>query len=75
VGLELFLKEGEEVLVARDGQDVTHHVEALTPKRARAIGTAARSRILAEHTYQRRGAAVDRILREEISQKRQRNVA
>jgi Glycosyl transferases group 1 len=54
---------------------VTHHVETLTPERARAIGTAARARILAEHTYQRRGAAVDTILKEEISQKRQRNVA
>jgi spore maturation protein CgeB len=75
VGLDLFLKEGEEVLVARDGKDVTHHVETLTSERARAIGTAARARILAEHTYQRRGAAVDAILRQEISRKRQRNVA
>src|SRR3712207_3780545 len=33
IGLELFLKEGEEVLVARDGQDVAQHVEALTPGR------------------------------------------
>jgi spore maturation protein CgeB len=75
VGLELFLKEGEEVLVARDGRDVADHVEALTPERAAAIGEAARARILAEHTYQRRGAAVDAILREEISLKRERNVA
>ncbi|WP_376099695.1 glycosyltransferase [Roseomonas sp. CCTCC AB2023176] len=66
VGLELFLKEGEEVLVARDGTDVARHVEALTPERARAIGDAARRRILAEHTYDRRGAQVDRLLREHV---------
>ena len=75
VGLELFLKEGEEVLVARDGRDVAEHIEALTPERAKEIGEAARTRILAEHTYQRRGAEVDAILREEGSVKRERNVA
>jgi spore maturation protein CgeB len=75
IGLELFLKDGEEVLVARDGKDVADHVEALTPERARAIGDAARTRIMAEHTYARRGAEVDAILREEASQKRERSVA
>ncbi len=43
-GLDLFLEEGKEVLVARDGQDVADHVAALTPERARAIGDAARAR-------------------------------
>jgi spore maturation protein CgeB len=75
VGLELFLKENEEVLVARDGKDVAEHVEALTPQRARAIGDAARARIMAEHTYTKRGAQVDAILREERPVKRQRSVA
>jgi spore maturation protein CgeB len=75
VGLELFLKEGEEVLVARDGADVAAHVEALTPERARAIGEAARARILAEHTYERRGAELDRLLRSEAAAKRERSVA
>lgn len=75
VGLELFLKEDEEVLVARDGKDVADHVEALTPERAKAIGDAARERIMAEHTYTRRGAEVDAILRHEAAQKRERSVA
>jgi spore maturation protein CgeB len=75
IGLEIFLKEGEEVLVARDGKDVADQLEALTPERARAIGDAARARIMAEHTYTRRGAEVDVILREEVSQKRERSVA
>jgi spore maturation protein CgeB len=75
VGLELFLKEGDEVLVARDGQDVADHLETLTPLRASNIGKAARARIMSEHTYTRRGAAVDAILRDEASRKRERSVA
>ncbi|KLK94477.1 hypothetical protein AA309_03265 [Microvirga vignae] len=75
VGLELFLREGEEVLVARDGKDVADHVETLTPEHAKAIGDAARRRVMAEHTYARRGAEVDTILREAASQRRERNVA
>jgi spore maturation protein CgeB len=75
VGLELFLKEGEEVLVARDGQDVAEHVEALDRDRAAAIGAAAMRRILSQHTYARRGAKVDTILREEMSRKAERSVA
>src|SRR3954468_21422115 len=42
VGLELFLKENEEVLVARDGADVAAHLQGLCPERAKAIGEAAR---------------------------------
>jgi spore maturation protein CgeB len=75
IGLDLFLKENEEVLVARDGADVAEHVNALTPERAKAIGEAGRARILREHTYARRGAQVDAILRGEAAQKPQRSVA
>ena len=63
VGLDLFLAAGTEVLVARDGAEVAAHVAALTPERARAIGDAARARILKDHTYERRGAEVDAILK------------
>jgi spore maturation protein CgeB len=67
--------EGTEVLVARDGRDVADLVESLTPERARAIGEAGRTRILAEHTYGRRGAQVDAILSETAARKRERRVA
>jgi spore maturation protein CgeB len=66
-GIELFLKPDEEVLVARDGQDVIEHVSALRPERARAIGKAALRRVLAEHTYAHRGAQVDALLRQEMA--------
>jgi len=75
IGLELFLKDGEEVLVARDGADVAAHLAALTPERARAIGAAARARILAEHSYAHRGAQLDALLREEAARKTERNAA
>ena len=63
VGLDQFLTENEEVLVARDGAEVADHVARLTPTRAKAIGAAARTRILRDHTYARRGQEVDRLLR------------
>jgi spore maturation protein CgeB len=66
-GIELFLKPDEEVLVARDGKDVAEFVRTLMPDRARAIGQAGLSRILAEHTYAHRGAEVDALLRREMA--------
>ena len=74
-GIGLFLTPDEEVLVARDGRDVAEHVAALTPARARAIGEAARQRILREHTYARRAAEVDGLLRREAAAKRERSLA
>jgi spore maturation protein CgeB len=74
-GVELFLQPGEEVLVARDGQDVAEHLERLTPDRARTIGEAARQRILGEHTYSRRAAEADALIRETFSAKRERSLA
>ena len=71
VGLDLFLDEGTEVLVARNGAEVAAHVAALTPERARAIGDAARARILKDHTYARRGAEVDAILRRRRAERAQ----
>lgn len=62
-GIEQFLKPDEEVLVARDGQDVADHLATLTPERARSIGQAALKRVLAEHTYELRGVEVDEVLR------------
>ncbi|WP_318658489.1 CgeB family protein [Indioceanicola profundi] len=62
VGLELFLEPGEEVLVARNGEEVAEHLRALTPERARAIGQAAQRRVLSEHTYAHRAAQVETLL-------------
>ena len=69
-GIELFLKPDEEVLVARDGQDVADHVAHLTPERAREIGAAALRRTLSENTYTHRGEQVDALWREAFAQQR-----
>ena len=74
-GVELFLQPDDEVLVARDGQDVAALLAALTPQRAHAIGEAARRRVLAEHTYARRADEVDVLLRRERDAKRERSLA
>lgn len=70
-GIELFLQPNEELLVARDGDDVVEQMRGLTLERARAIGEAARLRILSEHTYARRGAEVDALLKTYAAKKAQ----
>ena len=66
-GLDELLEPGAEVLLVRDSQDVLRELAALTPERRASIGRAARARVLAEHTYDRRAeqveAAVERALR------------
>ncbi len=70
-GIELFLQPGAEVLVARDGIDVAEHLSGLTPARAKAIGDAARMRVLTGHTYQQRAVILDRVLRDAVARKQQ----
>jgi spore maturation protein CgeB len=61
-GIETILAPGREILVARDGADVAEILSALTPEQARAIGTAARARVLADHTYALRAERVEAVL-------------
>ncbi|WP_294394967.1 glycosyltransferase [uncultured Sphingomonas sp.] len=70
-GIDLFLKPDEEVLVARDGQDVADHLASLTPERAKAIGEAALARVMAEHTYRLRGAQVDQVFKAHFARARE----
>ncbi|MCU1261180.1 MAG: hypothetical protein JWO80_4065 [Bryobacterales bacterium] len=61
-GIELFLEPGREVLVANNADEVTDHLLALSPARARVVGAAARSRVMANHTYTQRAVQVERVL-------------
>jgi spore maturation protein CgeB len=61
-GVDFFFEPGRELLVARDGAEVAAQLEALTPERARTIGAAALRRVLAEHTYAHRAAALEAAL-------------
>ncbi len=61
-GIELFLEPGEEIIVVHDGEDVARTVRDLSKERARAIGEAARRRILASHTYDHRAKLMEDVL-------------
>ena len=69
-GIELFLEPGREVLVVRDGRDVAEALASVTPERARAIGHAARQRVLRDHTYEQRARQLDALLRRSLTAKR-----
>jgi spore maturation protein CgeB len=63
--VELFLEPDREILLARNGAEVAEHVRRLTPERARAIGSAAFKRVLAEHTYAHRVRQLEALLADE----------
>ncbi len=65
-GIDLFLKPDEEILVARDGQDVADVMAKLDRATARAIGDRAMARVLSEHTYDHRAIIVDHIFRRHV---------
>jgi spore maturation protein CgeB len=62
VGVETFFEPDEEILVARNGEEVAEHVRTLTPERAKQIGQAALRHVLAEHTYDHRAGEVEAVL-------------
>ena len=66
-GIDSFLRPGREILVADSAADVAAFVRDLDEERTRSIGEAARARVLAEHTYSRRGALVHSILSRVVS--------
>jgi len=61
-GIDLFLEPGTEVLVAEDGADVADLLRCLAPDTAEKVGTAARERVLREHTYAHRAEELEAIL-------------
>lgn len=62
-GIELFLKPDEEILVARDGQEVAEILAEISPGRAGQIGRAALARVLSDHTYANRAKQADALFR------------
>ncbi|MFK3690660.1 glycosyltransferase [Agrobacterium tumefaciens] len=70
-GIDLFFTPGEEILVARDGQDVADILTALTPEKAAAVGQRALAKVLDKHTYQDRAAAVDELFRRRFADSRE----
>jgi spore maturation protein CgeB len=61
-GISEFLEPEHEVLVASNGQEVANYVAGIGADEAARIGKAAQQRVLAEHTYDHRGAQLDALL-------------
>lgn len=62
-GIEEFFHPGDDILVARDAEDVARYVRDVDRATACAIGESARSRVLTEHTYAQRARIVDSLFR------------
>jgi spore maturation protein CgeB len=62
VGVDTFFEPDKEILVARSGDDVATLVASLTRDKAGAIGQAALSRALADHTYGHRARLLEEVL-------------
>ena len=58
-GLESFFRPGEEILVAGSAGEVVDILRGISPEEARAIGSAARGRVLAEHSPARRAEELE----------------
>ncbi|MBK6264980.1 glycosyltransferase [Marivirga sp. S37H4] len=60
-GIDYFFEPDKEILVARNGEEVTELLRNLTPQKAQEIGEAAYKKVLSEHTYQHRAALLQSI--------------
>jgi spore maturation protein CgeB len=61
-GAELFLRPGEEILLAEDGAAVARLLAGLEAERASQLGQRALAGVLARHTYQHRADELERVL-------------
>jgi spore maturation protein CgeB len=66
-GIEHFLTPGQEILVARTAEEIVQHLRSTSPERARAIGQAARARVLRDHTYDGRAELLERAISYQLS--------
>lgn len=66
-GIEQFLEPEREVLCVSSGAEVEQTLEGLSETQARAIGAAARRRVISEHTYEHRAALLRSVLVERLT--------
>lgn len=62
VGVETFFEPEQEILVASSAEEIVDHLRGIGPRRARAIGAAARARVLRDHTYTGRAEILEQVL-------------
>ena len=63
LGIDFFFEPGKEILVAASGAEVADILSKLSVEEARAIGEAAKARVLAKHTYAHRAKEADEIFK------------
>ena len=63
LGIDFFFEPGKEILVAASGDEVAEILSKLSVEEARAIGEAAKARVLAKHTYAHRAKEADEIFK------------
>jgi spore maturation protein CgeB len=61
-GIETLFEPGREIVLAREPEEVLAVLEGLAERRRRAIGAAARARVLAAHTAEHRAAELEKLL-------------
>ncbi|MBE99987.1 glycosyltransferase [Flavobacterium coralii] len=66
-GIDFFFEPGEEILVARTGDDVAQLLKNLSPEKARQIGDAAYKKVLSKHTYNHRAALLQSIFNKSLT--------
>ncbi len=61
-GIPTFFEPGREILVAASADEIVEHLRTTALDTARALGRAARQRVLRDHTYTARAAQLDQVL-------------
>lgn len=64
-GINDFFIPGREILVARNGDEVSYFLDDMGKEEAQIIGNAARERVLMDHTYEKRALLLNRIFSEQ----------
>lgn len=60
-GIDNFFEPNKEILIARNSDEVIQLMKALTPEKAKKIGTAAYKKVLSTHTYKHRAYLLESV--------------
>ncbi len=63
LGIDYFFEPGKEILVAGSGDEVAQILSGLSAEEAKAIGEAAKDRVLQHHTYAHRAKDADKLFK------------
>jgi spore maturation protein CgeB len=63
IGIDYFFEPGKEILVAASGDEVAKILSTLSAEEAKAIGEAAKTRVLQYHTYAHRAQDADKLFK------------